>query len=542
MHLKRRFAALFFLVVPLFIWAFSGNTAALSAVSLRASQQSQAQEAQLIRSLVGQITKDEFLDLVKRLSGALPARVGGRDVTFQTRYTPSEGGTLSEQYVFEYFRSLGITASYQTWSGGPQRCAAISGRNVIGEIPGSEEPERIYILGAHLDSIAPDVMKAPGADDNASGTAAVMMVARILSKYKFDYTVRFVAFTGEESGLCGSDYYASEARTKGEDIRGVLNVDMIAYDGDGVKNVEIHAGLDSDSHEMADLLVSNIELFKLNLVPKIYTVDATASSDHSSFWAHDYPAVTVAENVFNGDPNAYYHSVRCCDTWEHLDLDMGTDWSKAIIASFATLSGIQGPVATPTPIPVEAIPGNNSRTFPETGKTVKGLFLDYWNNNGGLSQIGYPISDLVGEISELNGGAYTVQYFERAVLEYHPENQPPYNVLLSQLGTYQYKQKYPSGAANQKVANGTQATRFPETGKTVSGKFLEYWRSRGGVALQGYPISEEFTEVSPLDGKTYTVQYFERAVFELHPENQAPFDVLLSQLGTFQYKQKYGDK
>ncbi len=80
---------------------------------------------------------------------------------------------------------------------------------------------------------------------------------------------------------------------------------------------------------------------------------------------------------------------------------------------------------------------------------------------------------------------------------------------------------------------------FPETGHTVKGQFLDYWNSHGGLAQQGYPISEEFQEKSDLDGKTYTVQYFERAVFELHPENQPPYDVLLSQLGTFRYRQLY---
>lgn len=80
---------------------------------------------------------------------------------------------------------------------------------------------------------------------------------------------------------------------------------------------------------------------------------------------------------------------------------------------------------------------------------------------------------------------------------------------------------------------------FPETGKTVSGRFLEYWKQNGGLSQQGYPLSEVFAEKSDLDGKTYQVQYFERAVFELHPENPKPFDVLLSQLGTFRYKEKY---
>jgi hypothetical protein len=80
---------------------------------------------------------------------------------------------------------------------------------------------------------------------------------------------------------------------------------------------------------------------------------------------------------------------------------------------------------------------------------------------------------------------------------------------------------------------------FTETGKQVCGRFLEYWQQNGGLAQQGLPLSSEFSEVSDLNGRTYTVQYFERAVFEKHPENTRPHDVLLSQLGTFQFKRKY---
>src|SRR5262249_46307806 len=81
-------------------------------------------------------------------------------------------------------------------------------------------------------------------------------------------------------------------------------------------------------------------------------------------------------------------------------------------------------------------------------------------------------------------------------------------------------------------AQAQEASRFfPETGHSVRGRFLDYWNSHGGLAQQGYPISDEIQEVSPTDGNTYTVQYFERAVFEYHPEKQAPYDVLLSLLG-----------
>lgn len=88
---------------------------------------------------------------------------------------------------------------------------------------------------------------------------------------------------------------------------------------------------------------------------------------------------------------------------------------------------------------------SDSHYFSETGHTVKARFLAYWNQHGGLAQFGYPLSDEFNEVSDLNGKPYTVQYFERAIFEYHPENQPPYDVLLSQLGTYRLHEKYPNG-------------------------------------------------------------------------------------------------
>jgi hypothetical protein len=180
-----------------------------------------------------------------------------------------------------------------------------------------------------------------------------------------------------------------------------------------------------------------------------------------------------------------------------------------------------------------------SRTFPETGKTVSGRFLTYWNTHGQLAQQGFPISNEMQEVSDTDGKTYTVQYFERAIFELHPENAPPFDVLLSLLGNFLYKQKYPSGAPNQVPNNNAPSRFFTETGHRVGGKFLNYWNNNGGLAQQGYPISDEFQETSSLNGKIYTVQYFERAVFELHPENAPPYDVLLSQLGKFRYDAKY---
>ena len=134
---------------------------------------------------------------------------------------------------------------------------------------------------------------------------------------------------------------------------------------------------------------------------------------------------------------------------------------------------------------VAAQPG--CRTFTETGKTVCARFLEYWQQNGGLAQQGLPISNEFQEVSELNGQTYTVQYFERAVFEKHPENAPPYDVLLSQLGAFQFKRKYPNGEpapGTGPVASPTASAATPPAGKVYG--FGELIPLAPGITLEAY--------------------------------------------------------
>jgi hypothetical protein len=109
-------------------------------------------------------------------------------------------------------------------------------------------------------------------------------------------------------------------------------------------------------------------------------------------------------------------------------------------------------------------------------------------------------------------------------LEYHPENaDPQYQVLLGQFG----RQIHPADPA---AAQKPGAAYFSETGHNLDGDFRDYWQANGGLAQFGFPISEVMQEKLE-DGKTYQVQYFERARFEIHPENRPPYDVLLGQFG-----------
>jgi hypothetical protein len=164
--------------------------------------------------------------------------------------------------------------------------------------------------------------------------------------------------------------------------------------------------------------------------------------------------------------------------------------------------------------------------FPEVGHTLQGPFLKYWQSHGGLAIFGYPISEQYPEVSATDGKTYTVQYFERNRFELHPEfTGTPNEVLMGLLGIQITQGRtFLPGAPFQSTP--TQAY-FRETAHSLSGPFLKYWQSHGGLAIFGYPISEELVE------NGFLVQYFERNRFELHPEFAGtPNEVLLGLLGT----------
>jgi hypothetical protein len=148
--------------------------------------------------------------------------------------------------------------------------------------------------------------------------------------------------------------------------------------------------------------------------------------------------------------------------------------------------------------------------FPQTGHHLSNRsgFLDFWRANGQVLIFGYPVSEEIVEDGRI------VQYFERARFEYNPELAgTPGQVQLGLIG-----RELTAGRNFPGIPDPQNGARyFPETGHTLWGEFRGYWERRGGLALFGFPISEEFEE----DGRI--VQYFERARFEYHPEDMAQF-------------------
>ena len=167
------------------------------------------------------------------------------------------------------------------------------------------------------------------------------------------------------------------------------------------------------------------------------------------------------------------------------------------------------------------------QSFPDTGYTLTGPFLAFWLDHGGLKIFGNPITAEFDEQSVVDGQTYRVQYFERQRFELHPGSATPYGVQLGLLGIESLPGMAPYPRAEPHVGAGCEY--FEPTGHNVCGRFREFWHLHGGLAIFGYPITEAFD--LELDGPSRTVQFFERARFEHHPENDAPNDVLLGLLG-----------
>lgn len=193
----------------------------------------------------------------------------------------------------------------------------------------------------------------------------------------------------------------------------------------------------------------------------------------------------------------------------------------------------------PSSFPVLQLAITRSQFFSATNQTVPGAFMHYWNTRGGLDLYGYPISEARQEVSASDGQTYLVQYFERNRFEYHPEKAgTPFEVELGLLGR-QVTVGREGEAPFQRVAavpDTAERRYFDATGHTLGGPFKRYWEASGGLAQFGFPISEEFVERNRDDGQDYTVQYFERARFEYHPEKSDPrYQVLLGLLGVQVY-------
>ncbi|MFX1319401.1 MAG: M28 family metallopeptidase [Promethearchaeota archaeon] len=268
-------------------------------------------------SIFDQITASSFSAYLNHLSNVIGSRLFG-----------SEGNDEAAEYIAQQFENMGLEVSYHEFGD--------SGHNVVGKLPsGSIHNNQCIVVGAHYDTIP---ASSKGADDNGSGVAAVLEIARVLSHYQFNYTIYFVAFDEEEIGLYGSRAFSDYLHSNDIPVAFVFNFDMIIWDNPSAppdtKYEIIHNGGDSE------VIATHIVNIGTGYGLPVAALDAPGMwmSDHSSFWDHGDPAVWFFE--YGGLGNPYIHSSADNLAQPDYSMELGTVVTKNAATALADMATI----------------------------------------------------------------------------------------------------------------------------------------------------------------------------------------------------------
>jgi hypothetical protein len=290
-------------------------------------------KAQSVEDLMNEVSNSNLQTTVAELSGEQTATINGSLQTITTRV--QSNNDLAADYIKERLEALSnLNVEFQDFN--------TVGKNVIATQVGQTNPDDIYIICAHYDSVTTYC-----ADDNATGVAAVLEIARLLSGQCTANTIVYALWDEEEIGLRGANYYAQQAADENngntrDNILGVINMDMIGYDGDA-PGTPGDNDFDIDVRDIANSLTIKDDL--LNLL-STYTFDlneivvnpGTTASDHSRFWNQGYSAVLVGESWETNDQTPDYHTSN--DRVEDIDFQYMTELTKLVLAYTATKASL----------------------------------------------------------------------------------------------------------------------------------------------------------------------------------------------------------
>jgi hypothetical protein len=251
---------------------------------------------------------------------------------FETRYYNTTGNNNATQWLLDQFRAMGLSADFHYYTyNGAQR------RNVIATLPGQVDPTKVIYICGHLDATSDTPSScAPGADDNGSGTAAVLEAARVMKDYLFQYTIKFACFNGEEQGLIGSDAYCATIAGQGEDVIAAFNCDMVAYRGNDAAPPDLVVYTNTASLPLSTTMTNVISTYLPGqLTPVVINDGSMTGSDHSSFWSRGWKAVcSIEDEAWGDDFCPWYHT--CNDRIERYPQDYCCVVTRANIAAVAT--------------------------------------------------------------------------------------------------------------------------------------------------------------------------------------------------------------
>lgn len=270
-----------------------------------------------VAALVGQVQQTNLQTDVTSLSAIFTRRSTRAENAQAVSLVTTRLGTLAP-----------ITFSTQVFN-------ATYGPNIIAELPGVDLANEIVMVGAHLDSIAgTSTTRSPGADDNASGSAAVLEIARIFATQRFRRTIRFAWWNGEEQGLVGSTAYANAAAGRGDRIVAYVNTDMNAYraSGDGY---DVDYVLNDSTPSLVSVLAAATTTYVAGLGVNQASLSG-GTSDHRAFFRAGFPAAFPFEDVPSYSP--FIHTSNDTVGTSANDFLLSRLITQSIVAGLATLA------------------------------------------------------------------------------------------------------------------------------------------------------------------------------------------------------------
>jgi hypothetical protein len=278
-----------------------------------------------LRATALQVFAPIAADVKRVVSNASVARVYGYEKAlfdFDSKHISRPGNKLAADYLFSTYRSFGYQPEYQWF----EQRNALGGRtaNVIATLRGTVNPELVYVVSSHYDSVA----GGPGADDDSSGTAALLEAARLLAETPMPATVVFASFTGEEAGLLGSREFVRRAVENKVQIAGALNNDMIGFANDQRLDNTIrysNPGIRDVQHGAAMLFT------------RLITYDALyfKSTDAAAYY-DAYGDIVGGIGSYPVLSNPHYHQAH--DFLEFVNHELVTETSKTTAATLMLLA------------------------------------------------------------------------------------------------------------------------------------------------------------------------------------------------------------
>lgn len=282
------------------------------------------------------ITPDPFVEaMLEQVSAGNITTTVQHLQDYGTRNAYHAQSVAAQNWIKSQFQNMGLSVEVMDFS----MPSGSASDNVIATLTGTKYPQEFVVIGGHYDSYSGG-SSAPGADDNASGTAGVLEIARIMSQHTFDRSVVFCAFSGEEYGLYGSDAYASRAAQLGMDIHGYFNLDMIGYLKPGNTTIKSTLIYPAAAQELATFYVDVAAAYLPQFVVSPGYLSG-GDSDHTSFNNNGFMGIFPFEAVPDYSP--YIHTTNDIVGPSYNNENQAAVFTKASLAAAATLANRLNP-------------------------------------------------------------------------------------------------------------------------------------------------------------------------------------------------------